>query len=100
MASNQLLTNTGTDVIVKEVRLFQPGAGTHPLVFAPVGCLPWQPWTSVPAGAPIGFISSDCWANNGVTWPTGVGRMLFYNSSNRDLMTAAYPDAPSASYDL
>jgi len=100
VASNQLLTNAGTDVITKEVRLFQPGAGTHPLVFAPVGCLPWHPWISVPAGGPVGIIGSDCFSLNGITWPTGVGRMLFYNSSNRDLLAAAYPDAPYVSYDL
>ncbi len=100
ISSNQLFTNTGTDVITKEVRLFQPGADVQPLAFVPSACLTWQPWTSDPPGGPVNGVSANCTVSSGVVWPSGVGRMLFYNSSNRDLLAAPYPDAPAVSYDL
>jgi subtilisin family serine protease len=100
ISSNQSFTNAGTDVIAKEVHLFAPGTGATPLVFVPTACLPWFPWISAPAGVPARPVQATCTQSSGATWPSGVGRMLFYNSSNRDLLAAPYPDAPAISYEL
>jgi hypothetical protein len=99
ITGSQTLTNAGSDVFVKEVRLFQPGAGPHPAYFTPTACLTWFPYVTDPPG-PIGDIRVSCYSGPGALWPSGVGRILFYNSSNRDLLAAPYPDAPSVSYDL
>ena len=100
VASSQVFTNAAADVLVKDVRIFRPGAGGTTLRFAPLACLTWLPWSSSTPGGPITGIRANCFFGSTFAWASGVGRMRFYNSANRDLLAAPYPDAPFISYRL
>jgi hypothetical protein len=99
-ASNQLFTNAPADLVTRQVRVFRPGVGGDAPYFLPEVCLPWLPWGPPGPGGAIGGVRAVCESNLGVALPTGVGTMRFYNSANRDLLAAPYPDAPSISYQI
>jgi subtilisin family serine protease len=100
VTASQVFTNAASDVLVKEVRILRPGAGGTTLTFAPLACLTWLPWTSSTPGGPVTGIRASCYFGSTFAWPSGVGHMRFYNSANRDLLAAPYPDAPFISYQL
>ena len=100
VAANRTFDNAPGDLLTKEIRVFRPTGGANAPVFVPEACLTLNPWSPATPGGAIPRLSANCSSAGGLLVSSGTGRMRFFNSANRDLLAAPYPDAPFASYEL